>query len=137
MAVEINFDDLKSLVPAAGKLAPGSSGIKAIPGLGEINSGQDLMQSLTGLLERVNSTITNVKELFSLARGITPGQPGQPAGTMKTYQPPPTLFQQLHRVVNVAYNVYGDITVAELLQSLLQQYGNTKLSAALKALERF
>ena len=129
MAIEINFDDLKALAPAAGKLAPGVSP------LGEIGSGQDLMQSITGLLERVNSTITNVKELFSLARGITPGQPGQPASVAKTYAPQPTLPQQLHRAANVLYGVYGDITVAELLQRLLQQYGNTKLSAILKALE--
>jgi len=126
MAIEINFDDLKSLAPAAGKLAPGASP------LGEIGSGQDLMQSITGLLERVNSTITNVKELFSLARGITPGQP---ASLAKTYAPQPTLAQQLHRAANVLYGVYGDITLAELLQRLLQQYGNTKLSAILKALE--
>ena len=132
MPVEINFDDLKALAPAAGKLAPGASP------LGEIGSGQDLMQSITGLLERVNTTITNVKELFSLARGIMPGQPGQPgqpASLTKTYAPQPTLAQQLHRAANVLYGVYGDITLAELLQRLLQQYGNTKLSAILKALQ--
>jgi hypothetical protein len=141
MSIEINFDDLKGLAPAAGKLASGSAPVKSLGGLDQIGTGGDLMSSINGFLERVNTTILNAKEMIGLVRGMNqasgPG-PGQPAGApAKMYQPQPTLAQQLHRAVNVAYGAYGDVTITELLQTVLQQYGNTKLSAVLKALQGF
>lgn len=141
MPVELNFDDIKTLAKptAVGIKIPGSLGQ-----LADIGGGQDIMQSINGLLDRVNTTMTNFKEMIGLVRGIMPGiaagpgpsgAPGQ-GRVIQPYQPQPTLGQQLHQVLNVAYSMYGDISVAELIQGVLQQYGGTKLSVALKALER-
>ncbi len=136
MPVELNFDDIKGLVK------PTAVGIKTPGGLGQladIGGGQDIMQSINGLLDRVNTTMTNFKEMIGLVRGVMPGIPGPGPGqgrVIQPYQPQLTLGQQLHQVLNVAYSMYGDISVAELIQGVLQQYGGTKLSAALKALER-
>jgi len=140
MAIELNFDDIKGLAK------PGTVGIKTPGGLGQlgdIGGGQDIMQSINGLLDRVNTTMINFKEMIGLVRGVMPGIPGPGAmpgvgqgRVIQPYQPQPTLGQQLHQVLNVAYSMYGDISVAELIQGVLQQYGGTKLSAALKALER-
>ncbi len=139
MPVELNFDDIKGLA----KPGIGAAAVKGIAGLGEVQGGQDIMQSINGLLDRVNTTMTNFKEMIGLVRGVMPGIPG-PGGmvgpgqgrVIQPYQPQPTLGQQLHQVLNVAYSMYGDISVAELIQGVLQQYGGTKLSVALKALER-
>jgi hypothetical protein len=130
--IELNYEDL------LGGAAESTAGAIETPGTAivESESGQDIVATIRNLLERVNATITNAKEMIAMAKGINlnqqgPLQPGQP------YQPQPTLGQQLHRIVNVLYGVYGDITVVELAQVLTQQYGNTKLSAVLKALEHF
>jgi hypothetical protein len=136
MAVELNFEDIKNLANNAGAI----SGGKVVGSLGEVGSGQDLFQSINGLLDRVNNIMNSFKEMAELIRGVMPGTGlaqvpgrGQP---LQPYQPQLTLPQQLHRFLNMAYTSAGDITITELIQGLLQQYGNTKLSAALKALER-
>lgn len=144
MPIELNFEDIKGLASKPGVI-PGA-GVKAISSLGEVNTGQDLMAGINNLLDKVNTTLANARDMIGVFRGIGPGIGGPglggpgpgpgPGSPPKAYQPPPSLGQQLHHGLNICYSAYGDITIAELLQTLIQQYGNTKLSAALKALQK-
>lgn len=134
--IELNFEDLAGpggAAPGPGVETPGG------PPVGP-ETGGDLVNQIDGLMDRANTVITNIKELVSMWKGFNtnPGQgQGQGAGpAQQPYTPQPTLPQQLHRLLNVMYSAYGDITISQLIEGLVQQYGNTKLSAALKALER-
>jgi len=130
--VELNFEDLINL----GGLVAKTPAVETPGGpAAEPETGGDLVTSIEGLMERANNVINNIKELIGMWKGFKsnsgPGtEPQQP------YTPQPTLIQQLHRLLNILYSAYGDITVEQLLTTLVQQYGGTKLSVVLKALER-
>jgi len=133
-AVELNFEDL-----AGPGVAAGGAEVETPGGPPEVETGGDMVSQVQGLMDQVNTVITNAKELVAMFRGISqnsgPGA-GIGKGPAQPYAPQPTLMQQLHRLVNIAYSAYGDITVAQLLEALMTHYGGTKLSAVLKALEK-
>lgn len=132
--IELNFEDLLGGGPAAAAEAKTAEVITA-----EAETGGDLVSVIQGMMEKADAFVTNIKELVAMFRGLNtnPGQGGGPGGGgVQPYTQQPTLSQQLHRLVNILYGVYGDITVAQLLEVLVQQYGGTKLSAVLKALEK-
>lgn len=129
--IELNYEDILS----GGAAGTGSPGAAQTPGSHIIETGgsQDMFATINNLLERANTAIINFKELIAMAKGNNPNSQGPPG--QQLYKPQPTLGQQLHRVVNLIYGAYGDITMAQLLELLVQQYGGTKLSAVLKLLE--
>lgn len=136
VAVELHFEDLVGSGAAAG---PAAAEVKAAVPVVEQQTGGDFMQSIEGMMERADAFINNIKELLTMAKGFSQSQqlgPGKEPGGNQPYTPQPTLMQQLHRVVNILYSAYGDITVAELLQKLVEQHGGKKLSTVLKALEK-
>lgn len=122
---------------AGGAGAPVEPGISSPPaGDPGAQSGADFMGSLDSMMERANNLIMNVKDLVGMMRGSGAlGAPGAQGKAAAIYQPQPTMEQQIHRVVNMCYTSYGDISIQDLLQGLMAQYGKTKLSQILKALE--
>lgn len=133
--VELNFADLVG--PAAAAAGAGAEEAAAVTTGPE--TGGDFMAQVQGMMEGANAFINNIKELLSMWNAFRQGPaqigPGSSQGK-QPYAPQPTLMQEVHRVVNILYTAYGDITVAELLQTLVANYGGTKLSAVLKALEK-
>lgn len=131
--IELIFEDLVGGGAAAAKEAA------AVMPVVEHETGGDLVSSIQGIMERADTFITNIKELLAMAKGFNQGQqqgPGPGLGQNQPYTPQPTLMQQVHRAVNILYTAYGDITIAELLQTLVAQHGGRKLSTVLKALEK-
>jgi len=132
--IELNYVDLLGGGAAAGP----QIGIDTKPAAGppagpEVETGGDMLGAVNSMIERANGLITNFKDLLTLIKGGGPQITG-PAGPPQPYQPQPTLAQQAHTIANVLYAAYGDITVVELLQRLVAQYGKVKLSEVLKAL---
>jgi len=130
--ITLNYEDLNEPVHGPG---PGIAGSEESAG-----GPPDLISSVEGVLDRANTLMANVKEVVGMMRGGMP-QLGQGQGSAagqdnRTYQPQPTMQQQLHRIVNVCYSAYGDITLLELIKALAAQYGGAKLSQVLKLLEK-
>lgn len=126
--IELNYEDL------AGLGGPAVAGKELETPGGPPETGQDMLATIDGVIERVNEVITNFKDMLAMIKGA--GFSGPPAQSQtQLYKPQLSLAQQLHASVNVLYSAYGDITMTQLLQALYQQYGNSKLSELLKALE--
>lgn len=129
--IELSYEDLLGgVIKAAAPVVEGEQAAVL-----EAETGGDFLNTINSMMERADAFITNVKDLISMVKGT--GLIGGPAAQLpaQPYQPQPTLVQQLHQVVNVCYTAYGDITLTELIQGLLAQYGGVKLSVVLKALE--
>jgi hypothetical protein len=132
-AIELNYEDLVGGAVVTGTPAAETGAPAAIGGA---ETGGELLTTIDSMMERANAVITNLKDLISMVKGsgfgVAPGAQSQQA---QIYQPQPTLAQQVHRIINLCYTAYGDISLTELIQGLVAQYGSLKLSAVLKALQ--
>jgi hypothetical protein len=137
--IELKYSDLIGGGAAPGGQLAAGAAPGAAPGADQpapgAETGGEFMGSVQSMMDQANSLITNFKDLLSMLRGAGLGSPGGRNQAPAIYQPQPTMEQQLHRIVNVCYTAYGDIAIQDLIQGLLTQYGKTRLSQILKALE--
>ena len=130
MPIEINFSDLTS------GNGPGKAGETPGPG-GEGSAGGEgnFLLQLNEVLRNVKTNIDAFKESLEIIRELRGQQPGEihrlPPGKVYTgpgpQDPPPGPAPALP-VITALQAQFGDITIAELIQTLLKQYGGLTLS---------
>ena len=125
MAVEIKYEDVVGMVRA---------GANALQVQGpDASAGAD---GIEGIMSSVNKTIDNIKDLVALLKdsGLMGalGMGGRSGPFPQVYRggaaAAPSLAQQAASIIHRISSAAGDITLAEAIALVAQQYGSMKLS---------